>query len=1119
MNRVHHALFCCAVLLAGAVAVSAQVEHKHLFKPKTTVAEQADPASNLAERRAAFAARTSPEQLKALADELFGMMRLDWKPESEALRKAFESAVAAYRAGDAAGALEGYKRFSIQRMMESKDKGRDPASRTFIEYFSEADELMKGVAKIAVFDVPYPPEVESAGVDAMIHYYRGGKHDAHHQLLDLTIGEPGEVNWTYSLKKHHGTTWHMPRDASYVSFVFAGNDLFTPLLAGYLKSGDPAYLKRWAAYVDDFHLNFIPDVQRTPWADQLNWSNIGGPSAAPLVFILRQKPEAVEHVPAATLARMALHGWRAGIPNMIQLSRTGGPNRRLTMYGRNMNGYFFGNPELAERDYLLRQRRRTLEDHPRVAIHPDGTDQILALPYYDQYYTTPPMDIAELKGLPQASWLTDRWQQELRRNQNLVGSYMLRGKDPGGRQPAHRDPFRRIFDTKGIAQNLANQVPEVMALPENQAILAWHNGDKSAQPPLRSFAYPYGGYYYIWSDWSASPQYMHLTSQRPGTRNRWRFNNNIWLTAYNQLMLFYSAHDYVLEVDGVGGVAETDVRAMPEQTPQRNRWISSEHFDFVEGSMTDDSRMRDNKPVGTVEHARQLLHVRDAGIWIVTDRVAGQKPHDFRFMWPFRGNFEFPAGYIDARQRERVAPTNSHLNGYRPTEDFEFDTKANVIRTVSPYIPNLSIYHASDRELVLPKGEFVQHNWRFGNAMNTGPRILNTERAVLASLIYPRAKDGADLASFEAVDQPGIAGFNALTKTGHRVAYRVSSDAAAALSLGSISARGEALLLSEAKGAGVQRGVLLGGTELFVGANAQTLPGPDVAFEVTRDGKVSFERIHYPMEMVTISPAADRFVGEQTITLSHPESDVEIRYTLDGSMPNLKSPVYTEPITITDTTWITAVAVRKGLDRWIDSTDSTKYSQPHWAIYEKEAYRAPAVAQQPADAKSGLKAVYKETAQPISMINFAVVPPAKEGVAPMLFDVSLHEGADPFHNYGFLYTGYLQVAEDGVYNFHAPEEFVSSTMEAWYDLRLFVNGEEWYPATRRQNFGTWSIPLKAGAHALEVRWVDQRPSMGILRGGRDSGSFSFWLGKTPQLDVSGPNLPRGPIPASMLWHR
>src|SRR5690606_27221432 len=59
---------------------------------------------------------------------------------------------------------------------------------------------------------------------------------------------------------------------------------------------------------------------------------------------------------------------------------------------------------------------------------------------------------------------------------------------------------------------------------------------------------------------------------------------------------------------------------------------------------------------------------------------------------------------------------------------------------------------------------------------------------------------------------------------------------------------------------------------------------------------------HSPEPYVLTPPIADLESGKypypQTVTLSHPASDVRIYYTLDGSEPDLTSRLYTEAITL-----------------------------------------------------------------------------------------------------------------------------------------------------------------------------------------------------------------------------
>jgi hypothetical protein len=129
-------------------------------------------------------------------------------------------------------------------------------------------------------------------------------------------------------------------------------------------------------------------------------------------------------------------------------------------------------------------------------------------------------------------------------------------------------------------------------------------------------------------------------------------------------------------------------------------------------------------------------------------------------------------------------------------------------------------------------------------------------------------------------------------------------------------------------------------------------------------------------------------------------------------------------------------------------------------------------------------------------------------------DVSMHQGGSAFL---VRYDGLLTVPADGVYTFHAPREFIIPDVDPGYDLRVIVDGEEWWPAMRWHALGTWSRALAKGPHQFRVIFVDTRtkpykhetwqnwPNLDVL-----------WKGETPMLEVSGPGINQHPIPAAWL---
>jgi hypothetical protein len=170
------------------------------------------------------------------------------------------------------------------------------------------------------------------------------------------------------------------------------------------------------------------------------------------------------------------------------------------------------------------------------------------------------------------------------------------------------------------------------------------------------------------------------------------------------------------------------------------------------------------------------------------------------------------------------------------------------------------------------------------------------------------------------------------------------------------------------------------------------------------------------------------------------------------------------------------------------------------------------------------------------------IAPLDKGSVPSLFDMTKIPaenrpiGSKPgprARTYAFRYTGYLQVPEDGVYTIHAPREFVHPDTIAGYELQVYLghgltpdaNGPKreeapsfWYPSTRLQGFGSWSVPLKKGAHEFKVVYIDFRTdgpkALNVVANVRDC----VWSGEQPDLRISGPGIEKQPIPPAWLRH-
>lgn len=125
-------------------------------------------------------------------------------------------------------------------------------------------------------------------------------------------------------------------------------------------------------------------------------------------------------------------------------------------------------------------------------------------------------------------------------------------------------------------------------------------------------------------------------------------------------------------------------------------------------------------------------------------------------------------------------------------------------------------------------------------------------------------------------------------------------------------------------------------------------------FDCSEYNAQDFRRIVYPkvvsniVELPVISKSRDRFDGPMQIAITCPTPKTEIRYTLDGTVPTEKSPLYTKPFTVQNSVVVKARAFKKGeapsfvateqfsFDYVVSCTFSRKPNTP----YNKNAARA-----------------------------------------------------------------------------------------------------------------------------------------------------------------------------------
>jgi hypothetical protein len=364
-------------------------------------------------------------------------------------------------------------------------------------------------------------------------------------------------------------------------------------------------------------------------------------------------------------------------------------------------------------------------------------------------------------------------------------------------------------------------------------------------------------------------------------------------------------------------------------------------------------------------------------------------------------------------------------------------------------------------------------------------------------------------------------GWTARHPDGTKISLQATRPESATLEIGDLTAEAEFLLVLESSEH--IEGLLLGASSLQRRGKPVDLPHPDLEFRFDSDGW-TFAPIFSPIQPVDIHPARDVVRPGETVKLSTPTPGVEIRYTLDGSEPDLTSPLYTGPIPVLGPVTLKARAFRPSLSRLPETLEGTHVTTTAIANF---SVQSPLPAVSVPNIKPGLQA--RELQGDWQDLIF--FPEILSGTAPK----TVREPFERFHpNANKVInrhlSGYLKVPETGIYTFDLPRETVNSTTEPGYALRLFLgrerlpNGQEsgnlneWLPATTRHAYGTWSVALEAGLHPFELFYTDYRTDARDRWNHPGLRQNLIWDGDTPDVRVTPPgqNNPQ-PLPATWFF--
>jgi hypothetical protein len=303
----------------------------------------------------------------------------------------------------------------------------------------------------------------------------------------------------------------------------------------------------------------------------------------------------------------------------------------------------------------------------------------------------------------------------------------------------------------------------------------------AAVPGFTSVAFPFSGYYVQRGGWNWQSPYLFFQGSRQSRGHHTLGNNAIQVSAYGRPLIVsagvpaYGAEQLPPErrqnfeeinellgedstwkvntvlVDHSSQKPSATIAQTAFPTPVVARWHTSPAFDYLEGFTTSGYVAQTAKDV---RHMRQVVFVRDPGLWVVVDVMlsADSAAHTYTQNWILPGN-----------ERDDKTP----VTGFRKA-DVTADESSRVIRTNDLAGPNLTLRHVGLRGGQL---KYVHHYgdkkpWRgwfattFGRLLPAHQIEANftaTGNATLITILQPRQTgDATDLVVTDGSEQGSL---------------------------------------------------------------------------------------------------------------------------------------------------------------------------------------------------------------------------------------------------------------------------------------------------------------------------------------------------------------------------
>lgn len=345
-------------------------------------------------------------------------------------------------------------------------------------------------------------------------------------------------------------------------------------------------------------------------------------------------------------------------------------------------------------------------------------------------------------------------------------------------------------------------------------------------PAFDSIVFPWSGYHVLRNGWLRDDTHLYLKGGRKGVGHKSASGCAIQLTAFGRELLtrggrrsygagpFPGHNEYQLSSFGyntivVDGKSQRNENAPIQPDPIPARWLASPRLDFAEARYHSGYVDIDE----AIEHHRQVIFVRDLNLFVVTDRIASGQERSYSQIWKF--DRAFGKDLIQA------------------------DTGGQILRTLDPAGPNVTLHHFADTPLQYETYFGQQHpevrGWIgcephfpavdvHANWQGRGPQQVVT-------VLRPTRSLESTPPQLTPLSSEGVNGFRLRDADGRGLEYWSAAAGVAVLGSGDIQVRGEVLLV-RMDGDGARHGLALGVTELRLQGESVPVPSPGFTFRM-----------------------------------------------------------------------------------------------------------------------------------------------------------------------------------------------------------------------------------------------------------------------------------------------